>query len=138
MNPSLQPPQRLQRLFSRSLFRRRPEEGPIDPVLAAVVIALIGFGVVMVYSASAIEATLQMKDPQYYLKKEVFYAVVALGLMWVTSHVDYHRYRRASYPFTFGVTPLLLACEGGLGHIEGGGRRLLALGPLPIPPAAMP
>ncbi len=32
-------------------------DGPVDSVLAAVVIALIGFGVVMVYSASAVEAS---------------------------------------------------------------------------------
>jgi cell division protein FtsW len=56
---------------SFAAYQRRPSklgEGPIDPVLAAVVIALIGFGVVMVYSASAIEAAIQLKDPQYFLK----------------------------------------------------------------------
>src|SRR3954465_4376033 len=94
--------------FPRPLLRRRPEDGPIDPVLAAVVIALIGFGVVMVYSASAIEATLQLKDPQFYLKPQVMYATLALGLMWVTSHVDYHRYRRHTYPILAVVTALLL------------------------------
>ena len=39
--------------------------GPVDPVLAAVVIALIGFGVVMVYTASAVQATVQFRDPQF-------------------------------------------------------------------------
>ena len=84
-------------------------------MLAAVVIALIGFGVVMVYSASAIEAAVQLKDPQFYLKKQGFYAVVALGLMWVTSHVDYHRYRRHTYPifalvtgFMPGILPIII------------------------------
>jgi len=137
MNPSLSPSRRLQGVFSRSLFRRRPDEGPIDPVLAAVVIALIGFGVVMVYSASAIEATIQQKDPQFFLKKEVFYAVVALVLMWVTSHIDYHRYRRATYPILFVVTVLLLLCVVGFGHSGGGARRWLTLGPVHIQPAEM-
>jgi len=137
MNPALSPTQGVERFFSRALFRRRAEEGPIDPVLAAVVIALIGFGVVMVYSASAIEATLQMKDPQYYLKREVFYAVVALGLMWFVSHVDYHRYRRATYPILAVVTLLLLACVVGFGHAGGGARRWLAIGPIHIQPAEM-
>ena len=36
---------------------------PVDPVLAATVVALIGFGVVMVYSASAVQATVQYHDP---------------------------------------------------------------------------
>jgi len=116
---------------------RKLEDGPIDPVLAAVVIALIGFGVVMVYSASAIEAAVQLKDPQYYLKKQGLYAVLALGLMWVTSHVDYHRYRRHTYTIFALVTVLMLLCVLGLGHMGGGARRWLALGPIHVQPAEM-
>src|SRR5690606_28958368 len=44
------------------LVRSSPD-GPVDSVLAAIVLALIGFGVVMVYSSSAIEATVRFKDP---------------------------------------------------------------------------
>src|SRR3954454_19402709 len=106
--------------FPRPLLRRRPEDGPIDAVLAAIVIALIGFGVVMVYSASTIEATIQLKDPQFFLKRQAAYAVAALGLMWLTSHVDYHRYRRHTYPILAVVTGLLLMCVLGLGHVGGG------------------
>jgi cell division protein FtsW len=116
---------------------RKLAEGPIDPVLAAVVIALIGFGVVMVYSASAIEAAVQLKDPQFYLKKQTFYAVLALGLMWVTSHIDYHRYRRHTYSIFALVTVLMLLCVLGLGHMGGGARRWLALGPIHVQPAEM-
>ena len=123
--------------FQPRSFLRRINEGPIDPVLAAVVIALIGFGVVMVYSASAIEATIQMKDPQFYLKRQVLYAVMALGLMWVTSHIDYHRYRRHTYPILAVVTALLLMCVLGFGHVGGGARRWLALGPIHVQPAEM-
>ena len=65
--------------------------GPVDPVLAAVVIALIGFGVVMVYSASAVQATVQYHDPQFFLRRQTLYAIAALGLMWGASRLDYHR-----------------------------------------------
>ncbi len=34
----------------------------------------IGFGVVMVYSASAVQATVQYHDPQFFLKRQVVYA----------------------------------------------------------------
>jgi cell division protein FtsW len=125
---------------SFAAYQRRPSklgDGPIDPVLAAVVIALIGFGVVMVYSASAIEAAVQLKDPQYFLKKQSLYAVLALGLMWVTSHVDYRRYRRHTYTIFALVTVLMLLCVLGLGHMGGGARRWLALGPIHVQPAEM-
>ena len=42
---------------------RATRQGAMDVVLAAVVVALIGFGVVMVYSASAIEATVRLPRP---------------------------------------------------------------------------
>jgi cell division protein FtsW len=124
-------------LIARSFLQRRSEGTAIDPVLAAIVIALIGFGVVMVYSSSTIEATIQLKDPQYYLKRQSIYASVALGLMWMTSHIDYHRYRRHTYPILAVVTCLLLMCVLGLGHVGGGARRWLALGPIHVQPAEM-
>src|SRR5882724_2995097 len=65
--------------------------GPMDPVLAAVVVALIGFGVVMVYSASAVQATVTYKNPQFFLARQGLYAVAALGVLFLTSRVDYHR-----------------------------------------------
>ena len=54
------------------------EEARSTSVLAALVVALIGFGVVMVYSASAVQATLHHHDPQFFLKRQAAYAVVAL------------------------------------------------------------
>ena len=39
--------------------------GPVDVVLAAVLVALVGFGVVMVYTASAVQATVQYHGPQF-------------------------------------------------------------------------
>jgi cell division protein FtsW len=121
----------------RSWLSGRTEMGPIDPVLAAVLIALIGFGVVMVYSASAVEATIQLKDPQAYLKRQVFYAVIALFIIWGTSRVDYHRYRRMTYWILGIVTSLLGMCVAGFGHAGGGAKRWLALGPIHIQPAEM-
>ena len=41
--------------------------GTVDPVLAAVAISLLGFGVVMVFGASSIDATVTYKNPFYFL-----------------------------------------------------------------------
>ena len=51
----------------KGLFARNPRTGPMDVALAAIVIALIGFGVVMVYSASVIEATTVFHDALFFL-----------------------------------------------------------------------
>jgi cell division protein FtsW len=111
--------------------------GPVDPVLAALVIALIGFGVVMVYSASAVQATLQNHDPQFYLKRQAAYAIAALAVVWGASRVDYHRLYKLTYPVLAVVGSLLVMCVVGLGHSGGGAARWLAVGPVHIQPAEM-
>ncbi|MGA7123202.1 MAG: FtsW/RodA/SpoVE family cell cycle protein, partial [Polyangiaceae bacterium] len=65
--------------------------GPVDSVLGAVVVALVGFGVVMVYSASAMQATVQHHDPQFFLKRQVAYGLSGLAATWCASRFDYHR-----------------------------------------------
>ncbi len=112
-------------------------KGPMDPVMAAVVIGLIGFGVVMVYSASAVQATLQMHDPQFYLKRQAVYAGAGLALLFGLSRVDYHRLYKLTYPLLFGVGVLLLLCVVGFGHSGGGATRWLQIGPVHVQPAEM-
>lgn len=111
--------------------------GPMDPVMAAVVIALIGFGVVMVYSASAVEATVQYKNPQYFLAKQAFYAIASLGILFLTSRIDYHRLYKLTYPVLALVGILSVMCVVGLGHRTNGAARWLAIGPIHVQPAEM-
>ncbi len=111
--------------------------GGVDPIAAAVVVALVAFGVVMVYSASAIEATVQHKDAQYFLKRQVIYGVLGLLLTWVVSRVDYHRFRKLTYPILVVVVGLLSACVLGLGKKGGGATRWLAFGPVHVQPAEL-
>ena len=110
---------------------------PVDPVLAATVVALIGFGVVMVYSASAVQATVQYHDPQFFLKRQVAYAVSGLAVVWAASRIDYHRLYRLTYPVLLLVGILLLLCVIGFGHSGGGAARWLSVGPVHIQPAEM-
>jgi len=111
--------------------------GPVDPVLAAVVVALVGFGVVMVYSASAVQATVQYHDPQFFLKRQAAYAVAALAALWTASRIDYHRLYKLTYPLLAIVGVLLLFCVVGLGHSGGGAARWLSVGPVHVQPAEM-
>lgn len=108
-------------------------------MLAAVTIALIGFGVVMVYSASAVEATVNHKDPQYFLKRQAIFAVLSLVVMWLASRFDYRRLQKGAVTYLIygGVTGLLLACVAGLGKRVGGATRWIDLGPIRVQPAEM-
>jgi cell division protein FtsW len=111
--------------------------GPVDAVLAALIVALVGFGVVMVYSASSVQATVQYHDPQFYLKRQAAYAACALPVTWAASRFDYHRLYKLTYPVLAVVGALLLLCVIGFGHSGGGAARWLAVGPVHIQPAEM-
>jgi cell division protein FtsW len=117
-----------------ALLRSSPS-GPVDSVLAALVIALIGFGVVMVYSASAIEATVRHHDAQFFLKRQAAYALAALVGMWLTSRLDYRRLKALTYPILFVVTAMLVLVVSGFGHRAGNAFRWIAIGPVHIQPA---
>jgi cell division protein FtsW len=115
----------------------RRARGPVDPVLAAIIVALIGFGVIMVYSASAVQGAMQHHDPQFFLRKQAAYAAGALLLVFGASRIDYHRLYKLTYPMLALVGLLLVACVVGFGHSGGGAARWLAIGPVHVQPAEM-
>jgi cell division protein FtsW len=104
-------------------------------VLAATAIALLGFGVVMVYSASVVEATVVFRDPQYFLKRQAIYALIGLFLVLLVSRIDYHRLRPLTYPILGTITVLMILSVIGFGHSGGGAARWLRLGPIHIQPS---
>ncbi len=109
----------------------------MDPVLAAVVVGLVGFGVIMVYSASAVQATTQNHDPQFFLKRQAAYGVIALVSLFAASRIDYHRLYKLTYPVLATVGLLLTLCVIGFGHSGGGATRWLSIGPVHVQPAEM-
>lgn len=109
--------------------------GPMDPVLTALAIGLLGFGVVMVFSASSIEATVAWRDPFHFLKRQAVFACAGLVVMLGAAHLDYQRLRPFTYPALAGVTALLLLSVIGFGHSGGGAARWLRLGPIHIQPS---
>jgi cell division protein FtsW len=116
-------------------FLPAPERRSLDSVLAAAAIALLGFGVVMVYTSSVVEATTTFRDPQYFLVRQAIYAGVGLVIMLVTSRFDYHRLKPFTYPILGVVTVLMILSVTGFGHTGGGAARWLAIGPIHIQPS---
>jgi cell division protein FtsW len=111
--------------------------GALDAVLAAAAIALLGFGVVMVYTSSVVEATTTFRDPQYFLVRQAIYAVVGLATIVGVSRFDYHRLKPFTYPILGVVTVLMIMSVTGFGHTGGGAARWLAIGPIHVQPSEM-
>lgn len=125
----------------RSLLRRDTATsipkviGPADPVLTAAIVALVGFGVVMVFSASSMFADERYGTPFYFLARQGIFAVLGLGLMLAMARFDYHRFRPLTYPILGGAVLLLFVVVLGLGRSAGGAARWIQLGPINVQPA---
>jgi len=109
----------------------------MDPILCAVVVALLGFGVVMVESAGVIEAASDFGDPHHFLKRQGVFSLVALSLVWAVSRFNYHKIRLLTY-FALGTVVLLMLLSVlGFGHSGGGAARWLKVGPIHVQPSEM-
>src|SRR4051812_17215697 len=80
-----------------------------DRTLFMVTLLLVGASVVMVYSASSVQAMNKFQIPYYFLSKQLLWAVMGFAAMFGAMRIDYHRYRRSSILWLLiGVTVLLL------------------------------
>ena len=71
-----------------------------DKVLFSTVLLLVGLGVVMVYSASAVLALERYQQPYLFLAKQAAWAIVGLGVLAAAMRVDYRRYRQPAFLWT--------------------------------------
>jgi cell division protein FtsW len=71
-----------------------------DRVLFFITLALVGFGIAMVFSSSAIVAKEKFGDPNYFSFKQLIFAALGLAVMFVVMKVDYHAYRRPVIVFS--------------------------------------
>jgi cell division protein FtsW len=110
-------------------------QGPDLPLVAAV-LALTGFGVVMVFSAGAVFAAKTYGDWTYFLKREAIYAGAGLIAFLFGMRLDYSIYRKVTYPLLF-VSMLLLAAVLKLGPSINGAVRWFRLGPLSFQPSEL-
>lgn len=80
---------------------------PGDFWLLAVVVALVLFGVIMVFSASYYVTINEGKGPYQYLFKDLVFAVLGFGLMMGTFSMPYHYWKKLT-TLAFGITVILL------------------------------
>ncbi len=72
-----------------------------------LILILVCFGLVMLFSASYAVAMYRRNDPYAYLRPQLLYALMGLAAMWVASRVDYHIYHKLAWPL-FGISLVLL------------------------------
>ena len=105
-------------------------------LLVVVTLALVAFGLVMVYSASSGRAVAASGDPAYYLKRQGIYALVGLAAFLVLTRIDYRSLRRAAGPL-LGVSLFLLVLVLVTAEPVNGAKRWLSFGALTFQPSEL-
>jgi len=109
---------------------------PPDVYLFAAVVALLGLGIVMIYSSSAIVALDQFGDSAFFLKRQLLWSLLGLSAMAVVLTMHYQRVRAATPVLLLLVVAVLVAVLlPGIGRVAGGARRWLVVGPVSFQPA---
>ena len=115
-------------------FKKKKNIVFIDYSLLFVVLFLVGFGLVMIYSTSSYTAQLSHGDGAFYLKKQIFATVLGLVALVFVTFFDYHRLKKlAVFSIVVSAVMVLLVLTP-LGITANGARRWINVG-ISIQPA---
>lgn len=81
---------------------------PMDLPFLVLVLTLVSFGLVMLYSASYAVALYRRGDAFAYIRPQLLFAAVGLIALYLASRVDYHIYHKLAWPM-LGLSLVLLA-----------------------------
>lgn len=116
--------------------RKKQQENYFDYSLLFIVLFLLGFGLVMIYSTSSYDANLQGHNSTYYLKRQVLATVIGLAAMIVVANIPYHfweRFAMLAYIGSAALIPMVLI--PGLQYSANGATRWIKIGGLTLQPA---
>ena len=111
------------------------QESFFDYTLLFIVLFLLGFGLVMLYSTSSYDASLQYNgDSAYFLKKQLVSTILGLIAMIVVANIPYHFWERFAMLGYLGSAVLILLIIP-FGIEANGAKRWLRIAGLSIQPA---
>lgn len=109
---------------------------PFDTVLFWLVLAIIGFGLLMLTSASSVLAFERFGDSYFFVKRQLFFAVAGLVVLLFFSRWPYQQFRRlAFFALLISLGLLVVVLIPGVGARLLGAQRWIVLGPITFQPA---
>lgn len=109
--------------------RKKKEQSEyfFDYSLLFIVLFLLGFGLVMIYSASSYSAFEEFEDTAHYLKRQLAAIIIGLVLMIIVANIPYHfweRFALLGYLVAAALIPVVLTPLGVESH---GARRWIRI-----------
>ena len=109
----------------------------VDKVLFTTTLLLLGISVVMVYSASALVAFERFDQSNLFATKQLLWASLGLGVLYITMKIDYRTYRNEPFIWAvLGLVALLLVAVLFSAPVNGT-RRWFGIGGLGIQPSEL-
>lgn len=105
-----------------------------DYSLLFVIIFIVGFGLVMIYSTSSYTAQMEYGSSEYYFKKQLIFDVLGFIMMYIMYRLDYHVLRKIA-PAFFALSLLLILALIPFGKTANGATRWIRFGPIGVQPA---
>ena len=103
-------------------------------LISVIIISL--FGLLMIYSSSYVWAEYKFDDSYKFLKSQAIFLIIGYILMFITSNVDYHKYKKYSNTiFIVCLSLLVLVLIPGIGTIRNGSRSWFGIGGFGIQPS---
>ncbi len=95
---------------TQAVRRGGPLFGPASPpdlAFLVLVLALVAFGLIMLFSASYAVGLYRRGDAYTYIRPQLLYAAIGTAAMWAASRVDYHVFHKLAWPL-LGLSVALL------------------------------
>ncbi len=115
----------------------RAKKGPPDFILFLTTLALLGVGLVMVFSSSAVTATVEFNDAYHFFKKQLLWALIGIVAMIVTMKINILKIKKLAVPAVIFALILLIMVITPLGTGAKGSSRWLMIGSQPFTPSEM-
>ncbi|MBD5549321.1 MAG: cell division protein FtsW [Lachnospiraceae bacterium] len=124
-----------ERRYGNNLRRRNrgQQESFFDYTLLFIVLFLLAFGLVMLYSTSSYDGS-QQGDPALFLKKQLLSTILGMAAMIVVANIPYHFWEHfAALGYVVSIIMILLIIP--FGYEVNGAKRWLRIAGMSIQPA---
>lgn len=114
----------------------KPKQKRFDTAFLIIILILLAYGVIMVFSASYPAALQKTGNSLHFISRHVLYVAVGIAAMLLISRIDYRLYRRFAY-IIFGIALILLILVAipGVGRVLNNARRWIYIGPIGFQPS---
>ncbi|TDF97168.1 putative lipid II flippase FtsW [Paenibacillus piri] len=108
--------------------------GRLDFLLLIITVLLVGFGLIMIFSASSPMAVYKHSSASYYVYKQGLFAFIGLGLMLLFTGIPYSFWQKTA-PYLLLASLLMLILVLIAGASANGARRWFIVGGIALQPA---